>query len=199
MLLWFSKRLDLYAMLDRWRNEDSNYDPDHPADKSWYVDGFEVVLGNSDENNLFDRAVQRLFQYNFYPDSILEAAANFIRDERPPELGDCIVQRIRVIPGVLDAVTMNIVKSVWLEPDRKGFTIVTSDQQYEMGEWTASIARQANGEITLSVNVISKPSIRLPVFAGGFARGLQKRAHRLALESFSSALRENRPESIAAH
>lgn len=190
MLIWFSKKIDLYAILDHWRGAGSNYEPDQPVDNSWYVDGFEVVLGTSDEHTLFDRAVQRLFRYNFYPDSVLKSAANFIRDDRPPEVGDRVVQRIRVIPGILDAVTMNIMKSVWHEPDRKGFTMVTSERQYEMGEWTASISRKPDGEIALVVRVISKPSNRVPAIAGGFARSLQKRAHRLALESFSSAVRE---------
>jgi uncharacterized protein (UPF0548 family) len=191
MLIWFSKKIDLYAILDQWSSEGSNYEPGHPVDSSWYVDSFEVALGTSDENSLFDRAVQRLYRYKFYPDSVLKAVANFVRDDRPPEVGDHVVQRIRVIPGILDAVTMNIVKSVWHEPDRRGFTMVTGEQQYEMGEWTASISRKPDGEITLTVRVVSKPSNRLPAIAGGFARGLQKRAHRLALESFSRAVRES--------
>lgn len=191
MLIWFSKKINLYDILDLWRSEGSNYKPDQPIDNSWYVDGFEVVLGTSDEHTLFDRAVQRLFRYNFYPDSVLKSAASFIRDDRPPEVGDRVVQRIRVIPGILDAVTMNIVQSVWHEPDRRGFTMVTGEPQYEMGEWTASISRKPDGAIALVVRVISKPSNRLPAIAGGFARSLQKRAHRLALESFSSAVRES--------
>lgn len=189
MLIWFSQKIDLYALLDKWGQEGINYEPGQAVDSSWHVDGFEVTLSSSDQDTLFDRAVQRLFGYRFYPDTVLEAVADFIHDGRPPELGDRIVQRIRVIPGVLDAITMNIVKAVWQEPDRSGFTIVTSKQQYEMGEWTASIARKPDGQISLSVKVISKPSSRLPTIAGGFARGLQKRAHRLALESFASALR----------
>jgi uncharacterized protein (UPF0548 family) len=191
MLIWLSKKIDLYAILDQWRSESSNYESDQPVDGSWYVDGFEVVLGKSDEQSLFDTAVQRLFRYNFYPDSVLRSAADFIRDDRPPEIGDRVVQRIRVIPGILDAVTMNIVESVWHEPDCRGFTMVTGEHQYEMGEWTASISRKSNGEIALVVRVVSKPSKRLPAIAGGFARSLQKRAHRLALESFSSAVRES--------
>jgi uncharacterized protein (UPF0548 family) len=191
MLIWFSKRIDLYAVLDDWRNEGSNYQSDQAIDNSWYVDGFEVVLGTSDEQRLFDTAVKRLFRYNFYPDSVLKCAANFIHDDRPPEIGDRIVQRIRIIPGILDAVTMNIVKSVWHEPDRRGFTMVTSERQYEMGEWTASISRKPSGTVALVVRVVSKPSNRLPAIAGGFSRRLQKRAHRLALQSFSSAVRES--------
>ena len=79
---------------------------------------------------------------------------------------------------------------VWQEPDRRGFSFVTSSQQYEMGEWTASVCRRADGQVVLVVRVVSKPSNRLPSIGAAFARSLQKRAHRLALESFASALRE---------
>jgi uncharacterized protein (UPF0548 family) len=190
VLVWFCNKVDLYAVLDQWCDEESNYELDQAVDKSWNVDGFEIALGKSDENSVFERAVQRLFHYDVYPDSVLEFVADFVRDDRLPQTGDRIVERIRVIPGIVDAVTMNIVTAVWREPDHHGFTMVTSERQYEMGEWTASISRKPDGEIAFVMNIISKPSHRLPAFAHGFARRLQKRAHRLALESFASAVRE---------
>jgi len=191
VLIWFSRNIDLYAVLDEWRDARSNYDPGRVVDDSWYVDTYEVALGTSDKNALFDEAVRKLFRYDFYPESFVAVAADFIRDNRPPEAGECVVQRIRVIPGIVDAVTMNIVKSVWQDPERKGFTLVTSERQFELGEWTASIVRNPGGDIALLVRAISKPSKRVPFFARGFARGLQKHAHMLALKSFSSAVREN--------
>ena len=188
MLAWFSREIDLYAVLEQWCEAGTNYDPGRPIDKSWYVDRYEVALGTSDEDALFDKAVRRLFQYAFYPESFVAVAAAFIRDERPPDEGERIVQRIRIIPGILDAVTMNIVKSVWQEPDRKGFTLVTSEQQYESGEWTASIVRNPGGEVLLLVTVVSKPSKRLPLPGRIFARALQKHAHSLALKTFRNAV-----------
>ncbi len=191
MLIWFSRKIDLYAVLNEWRDAGSNYEPGRVVDNSWYVDTYEVALGTSDDGALFDNAVRRLFLYAFYPESFVAVAANFIRDKRPPEVGESVVQRIRVIPGILDAVTMNIVKSVWQDPERQGFTLVTSERQFELGEWTASVVRNPGGEIALLVRVVSKPSKRVPFLARGFARGLQKHAHMLALKSFSSAVREN--------
>lgn len=162
-----------------------------PVDKSWYVDHYEVALGTANEVGLFDEAVRRLFRYAFYPESLVAVAAAFIRDERPPEAGERIVQRIRVIPGILDAVTMNIVTSVWQEPDRNGFTLVTSEQQYESGEWTASIVRNPDGEVLLLVCVISRPSKRLRLPGRVFARALQKYAQSLALKTFRNAVRQS--------
>ena len=190
MLAWFSRKIDLYAILEQWCEAGSNFEPARSVDKHWYVDRYEVALGTSDEDALFDKAVQRLFRYSFYPESFVAVAAGFIRDERPPEKGERIVQRVRVIPGILDAVTMNIVKSVWQEPDRTGFTLVTSERQYETGEWTASIARNPGGEVLLLVAVISRPSKRLLLPARIFARALQKHAHSLALKTFTNAVRE---------
>ena len=191
MLTWFSRKIDLYAVLDEWRDARSNYDPGRVVDDSWYVDTYEVALGTSDDGALFDNAVRRLFLYAFYPETFVAVAANFIRDKRPPEVGERVVQRIRVIPGIVDAVTMNIVKSVWQEPDRQGFTLVTSERQFELGEWTASIVHNPGGDIALLVRAVSKPSKRVPFLARGFARALQKHAHKLALKNFSSAVREN--------
>ena len=191
MLAWFSQKIDLYAVLDRWREVGSNYEPGRYGEKGWYVDRYEVALGKSDDDTLFDEAVQRLFRYAFYPESFVAVAAAFIRDERPPEAGERIVQRVRVIPGILDAITMNIVKSVWQEPDSKGFLLVTSEQQYETGEWSASIARNPDGEVLLLVAVVSRPSKRLLLPARVFARALQKHAHSLALKSFVTAVRQN--------
>jgi len=191
MLAWFSRKIDLYEVLDQWCGIGSNYEPGRPVDKSWYIDRYEVALGPSDENALFDKAVRRLFSYAFYPESFVAIAGAFIRDERPPEAGECIVQRVRVIPGILDAVTMNIVRSVWQETDRQGFTLVTSEQQYETGEWTASIVRNPDGEILLLVSVVSRPSKRLPLPGRVFARALQKHAHSLALRTFRNAVRQS--------
>jgi uncharacterized protein (UPF0548 family) len=188
VLAWFSRKIDLYTVLDRWREAGSNYEPGRPVDKSWYVDRYEVALGTSEEDALFDKAVRRLFQYAYYPESFVAVAATFIRDERPPEAGERIVQRVRVIPGILDAVTMNIVSSVWQEPDRKGFALITSEQQYESGEWTASVVRNPDGEVLLLVTVVSKPSKRLLFPGRVFARALQKHAHSLALKTFRNAV-----------
>jgi len=191
MLAWFSRKIDLYAVLDRWCETGSNYEPGRYGEKGWYVDRYEVALGTSDDDALFDKAVRRLFRYAFYPESFVAVASAFIRDERPPEAGERIIQRVRVIPGILDAVTMNIVTSVWQEPDSKGFMLVTSEQQYETGEWSASIARNPDGEVLLRVAVVSRPSKRLLLPARVFARALQKHAHSLALRTFRNAVHQS--------
>ena len=193
MLVWFSREVDLYAVLDEWRAARRNYRPGESVDDSWYADRYEVLLGKAVEHGLFDMAARRLFRYAFYPESFVSVAADFIREDRAPEVEERIVQRVRVIPGVVDAVTMNIVESVWQEPDRRGFTLVTSERQYERGEWTASIARDTGGNVLLQVCVVSRPSQRLPLPARIFARALQKHAHNLGLKRFAAAVRSTNP------
>lgn len=195
MLVWFSRKVDLYAVLEEWRDAGSNYDQGDTNDGSWYVDIYDVALGKPDGSDLFDTAARRLFRYAFYPESFVSVVADFIRQERPPEPGERIVQRVRVIPGIVDAVTMNIIQSVWHEPDRKGFTLVTSERQYERGEWTASVARNPDGGVVLQVRVVSRPSRRLPLPARLFARALQKHAHTLGLKSFANAVRNASPDA----
>jgi uncharacterized protein (UPF0548 family) len=188
MLVWFKKEVDLARMLEKWHGERSNYDPEEPKDKSWYVDEFTVLLGKAADDRVFERASLRLMRYRFYPTSVLQAAAAFIRERRVPRIGEYIVQRVKVIPGLVDAVTMNIVTDVRDEPDSCGFTIVTSNQQYEKGEWSAYITRDSKGNVILNVRVVSKPATPLPFVSSSFARALQRRAHRLALNSFSEAI-----------
>ena len=190
LLDWFSKTVDMNAILDRWRGEGSNYHPEGAAEGACYLDNFEVALGTSEDQRLYDKAVQRLFAYRYYPDSVLTAVADFARDGRLPLPGDRIVQRIKVIPYILDAITMNIVKSVWREPDSSGFTIITSERHYEVGEWTVAIDRHPNGEVALVVRIDSYPSNQLRFLARWFARALQLRAHRLARRDFAQAVLE---------
>ena len=197
MLVWFSKTVDLYAILDRWRGEGSNYRPEVAAQGPCYLDNFEVALGTSEGQRLYDKAVQRLFAYRYYPDSVLAAVADFARNGRLPQPGDRIVQRIKVIPHILDAITMNIVKSAWREPDSSGFTIVTSEYHYEVGEWTVSVDRNPNGEVTLVVRIDSQPSNQLRFLARWFARALQLRAHKLARRDFAQAVLEHASSTTA--
>lgn len=189
MLVWFKQDVELYKMLELWRDEQSNYDPQEPKNSSWFVDEFSVPLGTASDDRVFERAAIRLLRYKFYPTSVLHAAATFIRERRAPRPGEHIVQRVKVIPGLVDAVTMNIVTDVCDEPNRCGFRIVTSNQQYEKGEWSAYITRTESGDVSLDVKVVSKPATPLPFISSSFARALQRRAHRLALTSFSEAIR----------
>jgi len=188
MLIWFSKNVDLYAQLDAWRNAGSNYEPDQAVDNRWSVDGLEAEIGSADDPQAFERAVDQLFAYDVYPASVMQTAADFIREQRPPRTGDRIIQRIHVLPGILDALVMNIVSAVWHENDRRGFTVITSEYQYLSGEWTASISRKRSGALTFMLHAISLPAPRLPSLAHGVARRLQTAGFKKAAAHFKKTL-----------
>ena len=133
MYAWFSRRIDLDAVLDDWRTTGSNFDPEQPIDGNWHVDGNDVELGPAGDDALFDAAVCALFRYAIYPHALMQVSADFLQEGRPPHPGDRILQRIHLIPGLLDVLTMNIVSSVWHEQNRRGFTLRATQKRATNG------------------------------------------------------------------
>lgn len=183
MLEWFPKSSPLETYLDKLGQPPSNFDPEQPIDSTWHVDQHEVPLG-PDHDGLFARAVDSLLRYQFYPPSVMHFTGDFVRENRQLRFGDRVLQRIHVIPGVLDTVTMNRVTSTLAEPNRIGFTYTTTEHQLEMGEWTATVLRKRDGQVALVMYSVSKSGPKMPGWAKPFARTFQLRAHRLGMEYF---------------
>lgn len=187
MLEWFPRPRPLEKDLDAIGHPPINFDPEQPIDNTWHVDQRELFLG-LDESGLFRRAVDLLLHYHFYPPSVLHHASDFARENRALRFGDRIVQRIHVIPGLLDVVTMNRVTATLAEPHRIGFTYTTTEHHLETGEWSATVVRKRNGQVALFMLAISKPAVPMPLWARPFARALQLRAHRLGFQHFKQLL-----------
>jgi len=183
MLEWFPKPQDLGKYLDQLGQPENNFDPEQPIDNTWHVDQHEMPLG-LDQDGLFDRAVQHLLRYQFYPPSVLHHASDFSRDNRILRFGDRIVQRIHAIPGLLDVITMNRITATFAEPNRIGFTYTTTEHHLEMGEWTATVLRKRDKQVVFVMHALSKPEPKMPLWAKPFSRALQIRAHRLGMEYF---------------
>jgi len=183
MLIWFPKAEDLYKYLRAIGDPPNNFDPEQPIDNTWHVDQHEVTLG-PDEDGLFDRAVEKLLKYHFYPPSFLDFAGDFQNERRPLRYGDRIVQQITVIPDILEVITMNRVTATIAESNRIGFTYTTTEYHLEIGEWTAVVIRKRDNQVVLAMHAISKPGPKMPLWAMPFSRALQLRAHRLGLEHF---------------
>lgn len=194
MLDWFPNHRNDEKFLNYWENPGSNFNPNQPIDTTWYVDMYEVYLG-PDENitadELFDRAVDLLYRYQFYPEPIMEHTSDFELERRRPRLGDRIVQRVHVIKGFLDVITMTRISGLLFEPNRKGLTYVTTDHHLETGEWTATIVRKKDNQVVLMVHAISKHASNMPFWAKPFARLVQLRAHRLGMAHFKELVRKN--------
>lgn len=189
MFIWFSKDVSLTELLEKWRRTGSNYQPNQPVDSKWYVDGQTAALGRAENDALFQKAVDRLFAFDIFPTQVMRFAADFMLEKRPPAFGDRVIQRITVVPFILDVAVMSIVTSVWHETDRRGYTMVTSEHHYGMGEWTASVTRKRGGQISFLMHSIYRPGGRLPRFATVFARAVQLRAHRQAFAHFKEVVR----------
>ncbi len=190
MFVLFGRKINLEQQMDLWGKPAANYDPELPPDASWNVDEYEITLNGGRDPETFERAAQNLFRYQFYPAEVLTHASDFARAGRPLRTGDRIIQRIHILPGLLDVITLNQVVSVVYEAGRRGFTYRTTTRHLEMGEWSATVVRKRTGETHLLVHAISKPGRRLPRPLHRWARALQKRAHQLGLECFQESLRE---------
>ncbi len=188
MLQWFKKTHKDVAYLDIWRDAKINFDPNQPIDASWSVDAYEAPLGTDAQGELFDRAVWHLLRYHFYPPSVMRHTSSFAQENRKVRVGDRIVQRIRLIPGVLDVLTMNVVNALFYEHHRKGFSYITSENHVQTGEFTAIVTRRPNGDVVLMMHAVSKPGPRMPWFGLPFVRFYQQRAHRLGIAHFQAQL-----------
>lgn len=196
MLEWFPKSPPLETYLDKLGQPGNNFNPEQPIDNTWHVDQHEHLLG-PDVDGLFARAVDLLLRYQFYPPNVMHHASDFSRENRQLRFGDRVVQRIHVIPGLLDAVTINRVTSTLAEPNRIGFTYTTTEHHLEMGEWTATVLRKrpstsSGGQVALVMYAVSKPGPKMPGWARPFARAFQLRAHRLGVEHFQQILHASR-------
>lgn len=184
---------DDHQYLEKWKNLPLNFDPNQPTDPSWQVDEYEQLLGKNDEREawpLFERASYHLLRYHYYPSSVMTHTSDFEMDDRHMRPGDRIIQRIRLIPGILDVITMNQVKYMVFERRRKGFTVHTTENHLEMGEWTAVVSLQKNNDVSLLLHALSRPGPKMPFWAYPFARPYQRRAHRLGLHNFKEILEQ---------
>lgn len=188
MLSWFPFCSNDERFLSEWADAPISFDPQQPIDAHWHVDAYEQVLGIDSENGLFDRAAALLMRYEFYPPEVLRHVSTFTPEGREARPGDRIVQRIRVIPHVLDVVTMNVVSGLIVEPNRRGITYTTTERHLEIGEWTCVVSRRPSGEVVLLVHAVSKVGPRMPFWARPFARYFQLRGHRLGTAHFKKLL-----------
>ena len=187
MFDWFPKKEPAdAALLDSLGAPPLNYDPRTPTDRTWYVDGHAVSLGEG--KRLFDRAAEQLMRYQIYPPDTLIWTGTFQRQERRIRPRDYILQRIRIIPELLDIVTVVQVSNVLLEPNRIGFTYVTCEPHLEQGEWTAVVSRDRVGQVGLMIQAVSKPTAQMLLGTRRWARRMQRRAHRAALRNFRRQL-----------
>jgi uncharacterized protein (UPF0548 family) len=191
-LNWFDDGCCDVKYLDIWNAAPISYHPGQPIDDSWHIDTYERSLGQDENGRLFRKASDLLMRYQFYPDDVLNHVSDFSLWDRWAQVGDRIVQRIHLISlfgkPILDVVAMNEISDIITEPRRYGFTYVTVANHVEQGEWRACIDWREDGELLLTVKVISKPVAAEPARNHRFMRTLQKSAHQRGLQNFKQTV-----------
>ncbi len=185
---WLSPHDDART-LDQWRTARPTYRRgDELNGLAWKHDRHTYVVAASASRAQFERAANLLWRYDFYPPSLLEHVSDFCRAGRLLREGDAILQRIHVVPGLVDAVTLTRVSEVIDEPRRKGFAYTTTQAHFEIGEWWCWVELKPDSALVINVRSISRAGPRLPGWQRGFARRLQLHAHRAGLAHFAALI-----------
>lgn len=171
-------------LLAQWRNAPLTFRAGDPLPNA-HRDDYDVVVREYASADHFARAADLLLRYRFYPPDVMLHTSDFDQQRRRMRIGDRIVQRIRLLPG-LDMLTMNEVTRVTDEPRCTGFTYCTTAKHDEVGQWSAEVALDDAGALHLHIHSTGKAN--LPFFLRPFARFIQLRAHRRGIATFKVAL-----------
>ncbi len=194
LAVWFNRHRDLdVEYLQAWREVPLTYKPDQAIDHHWNADHYEVVLGQDLTGSLYERAAMITLMNQFYPPDVMSNASDFGLENRPVRAGDRVVQRIHIfqIAGkpVYDILTLNEITRVVEETRRTGFTYTTTAAHCEIGEYSPAVTWRENGEVVLSIDVLSRSLPGASAFSRWFTRRMQLRAHRLSIQNFLTLLR----------
>lgn len=185
---WFDDGCCDVKYLDEWDKLPLSYHPGQPIDAGWQVDTYQTKLGRDPSGKMFRTASEKLMAYQFYPEDILQHVSDFGLNERWPQPGDRIVQRIHIFQWagkpVADLIVMNQVESICDEPRRVGFRCVTVAAHIEQGEWSAYVTWDERNDVVLDVHAISRPHPEEPPRNHGFIRRRQLDAHRQGVAHF---------------
>lgn len=191
--VWFGKGQHHDAQtLQAWRDAPLTYFPDQDLDHHWNVDRYEVILGHDESGELFQRAAYLTLNNRFYPSEIMSTVSDYALEGRPVQRGDRVLQRIRVLQWrglpILELLTLNEITEVIDEPRKVGFTYTTTHAHSEVGEWSPTVTWQENGNIVLTIEVVSRLRPGASRAAQDFARQLQIRAHKVSIQNFIDQL-----------
>lgn len=191
--VWFGKNhQNDHNLLKEWKDAPLTYRTVEEFDPQWNVDRYEIILGNDPSGKLFERAARLALRNQFYPPEVLTSVSDFLLENRDVQVGDRVLQRIRVFQyntlPVMEVLTLNEITSVVNEPRRAGFTYTTTEAHSELGEWSPVVEWRENGEVALVIDVVSRAKPGASPLSGWFTRKMQLRAHKLSVENFQRLL-----------
>lgn len=176
--------------LARWRHVPLSYQRGQPVE-GWARHHYLESLGADADGSRFDCLAEALLRYHFYPRDVMRHTSDFGIAGRRMQAGDRLVQRIPVItifglPGV-DVITMNEIVEVIDAPERVGFRYITTEAHSEEGEWAVLLERRADEMLWLTMDAVSRPSLREPRLIHPLMRYMQRRAHRRGIAAFRAS------------
>jgi len=175
-----------------WRQSPLSFSPKDTPDYQWNDDRYEISLGKDQTGELFERAARLVMANQFYPEVILSSVSDFYQQQRSPQIGDRIIQRIRVMQfagkPVMEALTMNEITQVIQEERRVGLTYTTTYSHYEIGEWSPKVEWGEDGDVVLTINVLSRVKPGVHAITRRLTRKMQLRGHYQSIAYFQSLL-----------
>ena len=182
---FFNNDSDDSRFLTEWHDAPLTYHPGQVL-RDAHTDHYEERVAAVADIALFEKAADHLLQYHFYPSNVMIHTSDFGLTNRHMCVGDRIVQRIHVIPNVIDIVTMNELISVVDEPRHAGFAYVTTDKHDEAGQWSAQVLWRADTSLWLTIDAYGRPTV--PWFARSLARHTQLRAHQRGIAHYKQLI-----------
>ncbi len=180
--------------LDLWRDVPLSYHLGQAVDVTFHTDDHETIIATEATPRSFGTAADLLLRYQFYPPHLMHHVSDFSRENRTMRVGDRIVQRINglALAGipiqVMEGVTMNELAALTDEPRRKGFTYVTTQAHFELGEWSAQVEWRADNTLVLHIHALSRAAYSVPSLFYPMMRRGQKRAHEMGIAFFTAAV-----------
>jgi hypothetical protein len=160
--------------------------------RAWvcFDDFLETEIGEDPTSVIFEALVARMMTGNYYPSDVIEFFGEFRSEGRDMRVGDRIVQRARIIPFVKNWFIYSVAEIYVCERNDDSCKIgyVTTNRHFGRGIWDATLRRE-DGKLILTVKSIASPGSIAFWMGLPYARWLQLRARRRAVESFQAFAR----------
>ena len=173
---------------EKAENATLTWDPVKGGKRAWVCfDDFKVYdLGPDADGHRFAEIAKRMMSGNYYPPDAVVFGGRFRKEGRELRAGDRVVQQAPLF-GKLGGPLMPSSAEIYVaerEGDRCMIGYVTTSTHFGRGIWLAELIR-SDGRLQLTVQSTASPRSWLFWVGLPYARFLQLRARRRAVEEFS--------------
>ncbi|HLK16043.1 MAG TPA: DUF1990 family protein [Fimbriimonadaceae bacterium] len=174
-------------LIQRAENATRNWDPVAGGKRAWicFEDDETYDLGADPDGVRFEEIARRMLSGDYYPPDAVRFDGRFRREGRELRSGDRVVQQAPLL-GRLGGPLLPSAAEIYVaekHQDQCKLGYVTTTIHFGRGIWTAELTR-AEGRLSLRVWSIASPRSWLFWLGLPYARYLQLRARRRAVEEF---------------